>query len=333
MNYRLRAAICALATLACAMNPAMSQEKNSSARRSDAGRQKAVAVVKVFGLKYIQANDALIIISTLNGRKQTARLAVDNRGNSLIASGTKEELAVIEALLVKLDVPREPEPKLETVVLNLKNVSSKEASKTIESTLKLKKTSWEAHSGTNRLVISGIRDEVDQVVKLIETLERDNPRTMPKQMMLRVVWLVPHALNTGVPVPEDLTGLISKLSKKVGIGKLDVASQMLINVGQTKKGRFNSEGTVEIGAPEPCQFEVTGEYDSESRSFEIQMMAREAKNIVCALSTNVNAKPGHPIVLGMTSIKSKESLFVLEVISLDDGDLTPKNSGNKKPTK
>jgi hypothetical protein len=69
------------------------------------------AKLKVFSLNYSTPGAMVDVLSGLSDEKSVTRMAIDQRTNSLIVTGEEKELAVIEALLSRLDQPGAGESK------------------------------------------------------------------------------------------------------------------------------------------------------------------------------------------------------------------------------
>jgi hypothetical protein len=78
---------------------------------SDATKQTEV---KIFNLLNADASSYAEIVSVLPAvNEKRVQISVDKRTNSLVASGPKEDLLVIEALLLRLDTQKTPKTKVE----------------------------------------------------------------------------------------------------------------------------------------------------------------------------------------------------------------------------
>ena len=51
-----------------------------------------------------------------------------------------------------------------------------------------------------------------------------------------------------------------------------------------------------------------------SRQQKLDKEGLDAKAILCNLNTTIAAKPGHPVILGMTPVDSKASIFVVQIL-------------------
>jgi hypothetical protein len=81
------------------------------------------AQLKVFSLQYAEPETMGGVLSNLLDASKMTRMAIDKRTNSLIVAGDEKQLAVVEALLVRLDQPGavqgRPQQKAETLQLRV----------------------------------------------------------------------------------------------------------------------------------------------------------------------------------------------------------------------
>lgn len=315
MNYRqiftlLMLAGCAAAVVA----PAFAQQAP--------GVTPKTAELKIFKLVHMRPADASAMLSELyrdvvQKPGNPLRFAIDQRTNSLIATGDRELLRVVEALLLRLDTPQKSEPtaKMKTVVFQLKNISASDAI-AAAAALGLEDTRMQADAVSNSLVVYGPAEAISQVKELIQELDNSRSSDRFEDFVFRVVWLVDSSLmpDDAAPIPEDLRSPIAKLSKKVGMGELRTAAQMVINVGQTEMGTFGATGSARL--ERPCIFEFEGTLEARTGRLKVQISAQEtgAEAPLCTLRTIIKTPPGHPIILGMTPIDSKASVFVVEMM-------------------
>jgi hypothetical protein len=136
-------------------------------------------------------------------------------------------------------------------------------------------------------------------------------------MQVRLVWLVDASIaeETGTPVPDDLAEAIAKLSRKMGVGELRTAAQMFVNANASEVGTFRSTGTALVGGP--CELEFEGVLTKQGRRLEVGVDAKKGEKALCHIRTTINARPGHPVILGMTPVDSMPSVFVVELLAAD----------------
>ena len=78
-----------------------------SKKRATPPRNAAASQVKIFALENASADAAAAVIRELaDGESAELKVSVDSRTNSLIVGGKKEQLAVIEAILLRLDTSK-----------------------------------------------------------------------------------------------------------------------------------------------------------------------------------------------------------------------------------
>jgi hypothetical protein len=282
--------------------------------------------IKIFHLQHMNPTDAASMLSELfrdliQAPGSSLRFAEDDRTNSLVVIGQKETLAGIEALLMRLDTPQKISRSagMQTMLFQLKHISASGAAKAAGA-LRLENTLMQAEGVSNSLVVSGPKEELTQVKELINALDSSRASDQFEDLTLRVVWLVDSSMmsDDAPPVPEDLRPPIAKLAEKVGIGELRTAAQMVINSGLTEAGTFSSTGSARL--ERPCIFEFEGNRDARTGRLQVQISTQEVEtnSPLCRLQTTIKAPPGHPVILGMTPIDSKPSLFVVEIMEKAD---------------
>jgi len=288
------------------------------APNDDGFRSAPKKEIKIFTLTEMQAGDAAEVLSDVFAEMtdddvSRVRFAVDERANSLIAVGAGNSLQTVEELLKKLDV-RQPAPKHETAVIELKNIPASDAFNATDP-LRLRNTRMETDRTTNSLIVNGPAEDIAAVKALVAEL--DVPQGLLQPVQIRIVWLIDSALawEEPAPVPEDLRQTITKISQKFGLGDMNTAVQMVINNTQIGDGSFESTGGAMLHVGE-ARLEFSGRLMHGTNQLQIELSAHKegSASKLCDLSTIIRAMPNRPVILGMTSVDSKPSLFVVEVM-------------------
>jgi hypothetical protein len=302
--------VCALACGAAAVD---AEENPKSAEKSSAAVAKAPnRALKIFPVQNAQAEIILGIVREVVGAKGTdsaerARFAVDTARNAIVVSGDRDTLRTVEALILALDQQRGPavsEPQ--TMELGLKAVKSFPDSR------------------TKSLIVSGQKEAVERIVKLIHILDAPPaPTPRPADVAIRVVWLVDKslAIDDTAPVPGDLASAFATLRKKMALGELRTATQMIVNVNPADSSRFDVSGTAHLKQSFNLRLSgsMTQNVTDENR-LRLQFSAtsetrKDSQHPICNLDTTCSALvPGNPVIVGMTTVDSQPSVFVIELL-------------------
>jgi type II/III secretion system protein len=293
-------------------------------KSSAAGVEAHPLVLKIFRLQNMRAESALKIVGKLLQPNELAggesvRFAVDEAGNSLIASGKPETLRTVEALIMRLDVRSGSgvsEPQ--TRIFEFRYVDPHEVQNAVRQ-LGLTGLTTFPHSPTKALIVNGRRDAIDRVDKLVRFLDAPPPESRAADASIRVVWLVDKSLATDEtpPLPSDLVDAVAGLRKKMGIGELRLATQMTANIASTGDSHFDLSGT----AVQKFHLEMIGTLTrngAESRlnvDFSATRGDRNGQRPMCSLNTTCSGLvPGRPVIVGMTTVNSQPSVLVIELL-------------------
>jgi hypothetical protein len=224
------------------------------------GQPSDPAEIRVVRLQHLAADEVAEIISRLIDRKGF-RVATDARTNSLIISGSKDELATVTDVLAKLDVEESGE----------------------------------------RMV----------VVPVLPALR------------VRVFWLASDLGSVG-EMPKDLSPVLKEL-ESLGINKLELAGQMMVNVSQPNSS-FSVHATPELKQSYQLKFQgrITsqeGKPLSMRASIDCSLQEPTGKSdgslatkSLANLETVIDAPLGQYIVLGTTLTGRSNSVFVLQLL-------------------
>lgn len=242
--------------------------------------------VQLFPLANIEPDEDLlgVLMTVVDGR---TRVSLDPQRHAVIAAGSPSSLNVIEALLLRLDQPSEVEP---------------------------------GASGA------------------------DN-----NTLQVRLVWLVADGeKETTAQAPSDLKNVVREM-EKIGMTDLRMVAQVVVNA--TLDQTFVVEGSAKL--EEPCHLSVSGTIGAAHRiglaggaqtlrvtgggsghsamttrqgpararalgkhpAVELQISAAGdgGETRLCELETTIRAPLGQSVVLGVTPINSRPSIFVLQV--------------------
>lgn len=292
--------------------------------------------IKVFSLKNAIANQSAEAISQLGFHE--VRIAADSRTNTVIATGQKQELDTVEAILMRLD-EAQTQNSMTVRVYPIKNVSP---DKITDNMNQLGLNSLFSMDAENRqLLVRGDEEVHKATANLIQTLDVAEQNPLPGPLQLRIVWLVEEKLagKDAREPAKNLERVIQTLNDKLGVTNLKMAAQLLVTIDPTKDDpnqTFTAHGTTALQEGIPTRLEAVGQIVGQvggtptiQLSIEASQPGREragfngqsntnTSQTLTSLTTKVMAPPGHSIVLGMTPIQSADSVFVLQLLSNEE---------------
>ena len=272
--------------------------------------------VKIFTLQHLDAGQAMSVVQKMVTGK--VRVVAEQRTNSVLATGPEHELAMIEALLMKLDRPS-GKPRQGTQVISLKHIGAEKAMKTLVDMGTVSGV-IAADAKRNRLILKGTEKDVRLVQELIRLIDLDNGGANP-QMQLRIVWLVHEKLagKDAADPPKDLDRVISAMKGKLVTGPLKLAAQVVVAVDSGDSGEFEASGTSSLMGS-ACRLNIQGKIAGHSQGKPLLAIQLSAEGPgprgeqFATISTRIAAPRGHSVVLGMTPIRSLDSVFVLQML-------------------
>jgi len=275
--------------------------------------------IKVFPLGNLEPEEASGILMRLFGHDSgisPIRFAVDKRSNSLIVKGSKTTLDNVSQVLKTIDVKAEKKSWIS--FYSLKHASAVDIQGLIAQSVP--SSIVQAESRTNSVLVE-VSSQVDEskASDLIKLL--DLPTSVePKDVSIRIVWLVDKSLTKdgAEAVPADLERPIEALRKKLSLGELRLASQAMVRCSPKRNSQFTAAGSAALNRRYTIDFqgEVTQKGDN---AYQLNVSGStsdpETGNVACRLQTScANAALGKPIIIGTTSVESKPSVFVVQII-------------------
>jgi type II secretory pathway component GspD/PulD (secretin) len=306
------------------------KESQSTAAQSASPSPASETSLHIFRLKHVQAGLVWNTIQSLVGKGpgagKVARVAIDPRGNSLIALADPEGVRTIQSLLTMLDTPAEASaagtPQLQLRVLSLEYADPHEVMHAIRQLAPTGLTASHADERTKSLFVKGTNEALTQVRAVVQRLDVASSTAAPRpNVSLRIVWLVDKALAGGEAgaVPKDLNPAIDKLRKQVDIGELALAAQSVVTFAPLQTTHFESTATVKLKSTR-AELHVSGVV-TDSSGEEIQLgLKLDAKDLptsrrICNMDTICRGVlQGHPVIIGMTTVESQPSVFVIEAL-------------------
>jgi hypothetical protein len=312
---------------------AKSAEKPNAVKPNTASANPPNFVLQVLNLHFLRAEAALPIVRDIFLAKGSdswlrPRFAIDETNNRLIAWGDRETLREVLALIQRLDQQdgsSKSEPQ--TKVFEFRYIDPVYAHMAVQG-LGLTGLHSVTDSRTKSLIVNGRRDAVDRVAKLVHVLDAPPVAPNPADVSIRVAWLVDKkmtALIDNTPlapeVPADLADSIAGLRKKIGIGELRMATQMIANVASNDGSTFNLSGT----ALQIYHLELSGSllHSGAENRLNVVFSAtlgnqQKGERPICSLDTTCSGLiPGRPMIVGMTTVNSWPSVLVIELLPKD----------------
>jgi hypothetical protein len=293
----------------------------------------------MFPLHDVQAELALRMIQSVlvkkaddapaNAHQVAPRFAVDTRMNRILAFVDRPTKNAIAALLLKLDQPVErdsAEPKL--VALKLHFASPSEVRAAINQ-LSLNENGINSYADerTKTFFASGPEDGLARLKALVGKLDVAPPTPRPREgVSLRIVWLVDKSLAgaDAAAVPTEWSAPLERLRKQVGCGELRMAAQMVVGFDPVDGAQFESTALVKF--QQPCVLEASGRMSQKGPGEPQLRLQLSAKTLpqanhegklkeLCKLDTTCSgALQWQPMIVGMTTVGSQPSVFVIQFL-------------------
>jgi hypothetical protein len=290
------------------------------ADKKDRGEQR------IFRLKYIPANEAAQILRELFGRRTEISIAIDDRTNSLVVSGSKSNLDELEAITSKIDVEGSGKagdlPQLKVFPLAQVGI---EPDAGLETMLKMlipagRSGKFTLEARRKVLVVYADPPSIERVAMLLTTLQMERgtkPAAMTSsEIQVRLFWLVSGAgRRTGAELPDNLKDLAGELSK-LGMVHPRLATQVTI---ATETGtRFETSAAVALAGRHDLSVSgtATDRKDCIGVSLTIavsQSAPRRSSRREASLRTQVSVPFNRPVLLGVIPGETTTSAFVVEV--------------------
>ncbi len=286
----------------------------------------------IFPLHDVQAELALrmiqsVLVKTQDGAKTNAdqvapRFAVDTRMNRIIAFVDRPTKNAIMALLLQLDRPQEhgsAEPKL--MALKLHFASPSEVQAAIHQ-LVLDQSGFNSYADerTRTFFARGTEEGITRLKALVERLDVAPPTARPRDgVLLRIVWLVDKSVaGADAPaVPDDCKSPIERLRKQLGFGELRMATQMVVSFDPVDGAQF--ESTASAKAKRLLVLRASGRVSQKvpgERQLRLQLIGQAENENLCNLDTTCSgALQWQPMIVGMTTVNSQPSVFVIQFLA------------------
>jgi len=278
--------------------------------------------MRVFQLKYVKAGDLAQTMQQIWRQRLGPgfSVGVDFRSNSVIVTAGSQDMAMLDALISKLDAASsQPADKIRVFSL-----SHTRADPGLNNALGLvlAKGTFQVDPSRNQVIVSGDEKSLAAAEMLLSYL--DTPQNKPNVagMQVRLVWLAsgPTQKEARKP-PEDMKAVVAELAK-MGIEETRLVAQTLI--AAMPDSQFRVEGLTELDTA-PYRLSVSGKLEGipgePTKRLQISILATQAPSGPMPggpshgrLDTEITTLPGHFVVLGMTPTATSTSVFVVQIL-------------------
>ncbi|MEX0938506.1 MAG: secretin N-terminal domain-containing protein [Pirellulales bacterium] len=297
--------------------------------------------VKVFQLQNASANALAQSIAVLFDDGRRIRFSVDSRANAVIVMGAEEDLAVVEALISRLDAAahKDASELRQPQIFGLKNSPAEKVANTIREVFKAEKNeSVRSIEVTvlppqNALVVRARSDVLKEVQQLIERLDQPSSGradgAASPTLQVRIIWLASgESSDESGKLPPNMESVAQEL-EKLGISNLHTVGQAVVkslpeqqfaltvrSSLQEKPVELRVQGSIEMESEEPMvQLQLQGNINEPSRQ---QGGYGSAQQSLVNVNSTIQAPMGHFVVLGVTPTDlapdaKLTSIFVLQI--------------------
>ena len=277
--------------------------------------KKAPKMVQVYALQNVSARDAVKTLSELKLDGE-AKFASDDRTNSLIVSSKGDTQKVIGAIIEQID-SKARDADMTTRSYKVSRKVADSLAEVLRNTLSQSRSRF-SYSNNGMLVVQAKDRDHLRITELINEFVESEKKAPAKSKTVRVVWLV-DGLEQPAKMPKDMRPVIDEL-EAMGVENLGVASQSLIRTSASSEFDLTCKALLE----EPCDLSIQGTITQENlMNLTIQAIqqskvtgptrGRTAASHLAAINTAIVFSPGHPVVLGISPIGKRTSVFVVTV--------------------
>lgn len=302
-----------------------------------------VKEVHVFALQFVDATSTAAVVSKfVDG---SAKIAADDRTNSLIISGDAKTIEQIASLIKLLDHGKSaPLPNL-TKTYAVKHTAADQDLKELILMVISAEATVAVDQTRNIILLRGNEKSHAAVEKLLERIDQAPPAKKSKSSRrVHITWLASSGERSGdgktskpgnATLPATLNPVIAEL-EKIGVTNLKVAAQTMVRC--TTDEKFEILCKADLGTP--CDLVIGGLLGSgedgqprlmlvlngrQQRPTAVQNAdgglsggrgSRQAMHMtedIVRIETTITAPAGHPVVLGVSPIGKITSVFVVTV--------------------
>jgi hypothetical protein len=310
----------------------------------DQDQETETTELKVFSLRNIPAQDAQEAVITFVG--PSVRISSDPITNSLIIKGRAEDVLTIQALLQKLDEMRANENQFQVTSIELEHITPQKAIGILK---ELRTAASIAVDETrNRLLASGDTRDIEHLQTIIEMVDIPEEKTVGHAVQIRLVWLMEDKTDgeasEAPPSDTEIEKVSRVVEKRLGLWQLKKVAQHVVTVEPNAAGepaQFTVRGSADLndGVTADLEFEGVLTSGADGRpQLEIVVSANQRPEVIdtpgggrmssqpgrelASLNTKVSAPERHSVVLGVTSMHSTSSVFILQVLPADVNSAT-----------
>jgi hypothetical protein len=265
------------------------------------------------------------------GPKGGLSVTVDDRSNTIIVTGTTDQVLDFAKLLQTIDVPAPPPamppPAQEVFLFRFNQADPKLVEDGLHLILPTKEVGRFLVDREQHLVIIYSRMEVINLVKnLLARLDETPGPALPMNLdwRVRVIWLrnAPAEDKLAKPLPKDFGELLDDLGK-LGLDRPAVASQLMARI--TPQMPFEIAG----GGPPSWKWAVNGRIQHVSNQLALDLTVTATDNDSTTkppvfLRTHVNLNSPKAMIVGAAATGPLMSAFVVEVSITPSPKAAPK---------
>ncbi len=213
-------------------------------RQLDAAGQKAAKEeTRVMRLKMASATEiATLVEKSVNARNQQVRVLVDGRSNSLVVNGESSAVAAAAQIILELDTRPDASPR-DMRIIDLRSGDASALAPMITSLFAemvkdqrgpdhVSQTKVVADTSANRLIVTGPRDDLAQVAKLVsqldQTPEQSGSARVFKLQIASATMLAPIVSNAMVRFDQR-----GQPIRKVMISADEKSNSLIVTGGRT----------------------------------------------------------------------------------------------------
>jgi|GEM_PF-4234755 len=281
---------------------------------------------------------------TLRNVLRTVRITPDDRTNSLIVVGTRQELDTAKQLLASIDV-RVDEERMNLPEETGKQVRSygvqhtqvdQEFLRTLSNLLRT--TDYEKSSlqlaldqRQNQVIASGELAYLNALGALVTMLDQPVDTTIdtstPGELSVRLLWLVGGNTGTSRSVPADVDQVVEELTR-YGVEDLKLGAQAMIRVSAdddfsttfssslTTRWTHEVSGRVLTTADGALRLDIDVGAIGDAVPRQGEQPGPIGKQVI-EFKTTIHTSAGHFVVLSMSPVGDMDSVYVLQINGTD----------------
>lgn len=275
-------------------------------------------IVRVYALQHVAALEAAKTLTELKLDGE-ARFSADERTNSLIVSSNDQTQQIVQAVIERLD-SKARDTEMTTRSYKVSTSAIEALAEVLNTTLAQSRGRF-SYSHNGMLVVQAKERDHARVANLIREFVESEKNAPSRSKTVRVIWLV-DGLDNPAKTPRDLEPVIKEL-EAMGVENLGVASQSLMRTSEGTEFDMKCKASLE----KLCDLSIQGMITQENKmTLSIHATERNEANYggdrggkrlvtseLATLNTSISFSPAHPVVLGVSPIGKRTSVFVVMV--------------------